>query len=144
MPTYNPVEYKIDKITVDPGESTVRYIMVHSPMDHDEFKILYRKLGSIGIMVPMAELAHSAVTNLNVLYTPAGRVWTRLVTKDEYARQISEIKRIQATLREAFKGILTNKPYAYKVVEYCDGLMILEVRALVDSDKINCYTVAAR
>lgn len=118
--------------------------MVNSPMDHDEFKILYRRLGKIGVMVPMAEMANCAMSGLNVLDTPAGMAWTRLVAKDEYARRIDEISRINETLHSKFTGVLTSQPYAYKVVEYCDGLMVLEVRALVDWDQLNRYKVAVR
>lgn len=116
--------------------------MVNSPMDHDEFKILYRRLGKIGVMVPMAEMANCAMSGLNVLDTPAGMAWTRLVARDEYARRIDEIKRITERLHKEFHGVLSSQPFAYKVVEYCDGLMVLEVRARVDWDKLNCYKVA--
>ncbi len=132
----------MSQVTVNPGPGYVRYVMVESPMEHDEFKKLYRRLGRLGVMVPMAEMVNCAMTGLNVLDTQAGTQWTDQASKPEYWRSLGEIDQINHQLHRSFQQVKPSFPFAYKVVEYCDGLMVLEVRALVDWNQLNRFDVA--
>lgn len=134
---YEP--YKISRCTINTGPGMVKYVMVESPMDHGTFKRHYRRLGQIGIMVPMIDMVNCGLSSMELLTTPAGRSWMERTPPDRRLRHMSDINQISRELKSVFNGVLKSFNMACKAVEYCDGLMVLEVRKVVDWNQLNRF-----
>lgn len=119
----------------------VRYVMVESPMEHDVFKRHYRRLGRIGIMIPMIEMVNCGLTSLAILDTHAGRQWLERTPSEKQMLHMADINEISRELKRVFAGVLERVNMASRAVEYCDGLMVLEVRKVVDWSQLNRFEV---
>ncbi|MNO19220.1 hypothetical protein D3C76_89480 [compost metagenome] len=133
--------YAVSRVTVGPATDTVRYVLVESPMEHDLFKEHYRRLGKIGVMIPMVEMINCAIRRRDVLDTRAGRSWMHRTSDERQALLRREISTINSAMQAGFKGLLRNACSDCQVLEYCDGLMVIEVRRVVDWDKLNRFDV---
>lgn len=134
---YEP--YKIARCTINTGPGMVKYVMVESPMGHDVFKRFYRKLGKIGIMIPMIEMINCGLTSMEILATPAGRSWLERTSPERRMMHLSDVHEVSRALKTAFRGLLENFDMACRAVEYCDGLVVLEVRKVVDWNQLNRF-----
>lgn len=126
-------------MTVGPSPDKVRYVMVESPMEHDEFKRYYRRLGKIGIMIPMVEMINCAVHARDVLDTRAGRSWINRTRESVQLAERMNIAAVNKIMQACFLGLLTNACADCRVLEYCDGVMVIEVRRVVDWNKLNRF-----
>ncbi|MNZ13962.1 hypothetical protein D3C78_308750 [compost metagenome] len=122
-----------------PAPDTIKYVLVESPMEHDLFKQYYRQLGRIGIMVPMVEMINCAIRHRDVLDTRAGRSWISRNSEESKARYLRDITSINQAMQHGFDGLLRNACGDCQVMEYCDGLMVIEVRRVVDWNKLNRF-----
>ena len=136
---YKP--YHVDRVTVGPAPDTVRFVLVESPMEHETFKEYYRQLGRIGIMIPMVEMINCALRRRSVLDTRAGRSWINRTSEERVALFKAEIANINLAMQLGFNGLLRNACGDCLVMEYCDGLMVIEVRRVVDWNKLNRFEV---
>lgn len=134
---YEP--YKIARCTINTGPGMVKYVMVESPMDHRTFKSHYRRLGKIGIMVPMIDMVNCGLSSMEILTTPAGRSWLERTPPEKRLRHLSDIHEISRELKHVFSDVLKSFNMACRAVEYCDGLMVLEVRKVVDWNQLNRF-----
>lgn len=108
-------------------------------MNHDKFKKLYLMLGKIGIMVPMVTMINCGVKGMDLLHTRAGRAWMdRTPSRQQHiaAYNIGEINR---ELQKTFGKMLSLPGIDCAVVEYTDGLMVLEVRRVVEWTSLNHF-----
>lgn len=129
----------MSRVTVGPCPDHVRYVMVESPMEHDEFKRHYRRLGKIGIMIPMVEMINCAVTARDVLDTRAGRSWINRTRESVQSAERLNIVAVNKIMQACFSGLLRNACSDCRVLEYCDGVMVIEVRRVVDWNKLNRF-----
>ncbi|QTH80337.1 hypothetical protein PA10_00137 [Pseudomonas phage pPa_SNUABM_DT01] len=110
-------------------------------MEHETFKEYYRQLGRIGIMIPMVEMINCALRRRSVLDTRAGRSWINRTSEERVALFKAEIANINLAMQLGFNGLLRNACGDCLVMEYCDGLMVIEVRRVVDWNKLNRFEV---
>lgn len=108
-------------------------------MEHDEFKRHYRRLGKIGIMIPMVEMINCAIIARDVLDTRAGRSWINRVRESVHNAERMNISAINSVMQACFKGLLRNACSDCRVLEYCDGVMVIEVRRVVNWNKLNRF-----
>lgn len=134
---YEP--YTVSRVTVGQAPDHTQYVLIESPMDHDEFKRHYRRLGKIGIMIPMVEMINCAIIARDVLDTRAGRSWINRVRESVLAAERMNIHAVNSIMQACFKGLLRNACSDCRVLEYCDGVMVIEVRRVVDWNKLNRF-----
>lgn len=139
---YDP--YTVSRVTVGQAQDRIQYVLVESPMDHDEFKRHYRRLGKIGIMIPMVEMINCAIIARDVLDTRAGRSWINRVHESVHQANRMNIHAINRIMQACFKGLLKNACSDCRVLEYCDGVMVIEVRRVVDWNKLNRFESTVR
>lgn len=108
-------------------------------MEHDEFKGYYRRLGKIGIMIPMVEMINCAIISRDVLDTRAGRSWIHRTTDSVQLAESQNIHAVNRIMQACFSGLLKNACSDCRVLEYCDGVMVIEVRRVVDWNKLNRF-----
>lgn len=113
-------------------------------MEHDEFKRYYRRLGKVGIMIPMVEMINCAIVARDVLDTRAGRSWTHRTSESVQQAELQNIIAVNRIMQACFKDLLKNACSDCRVLEYCDGIMVIEVRRVVDWNKLNSFKSAVR
>jgi len=134
---YEP--YTISRVTVNAGVGMVKYVMVESPMEHAVFKQHYRRLGKFGVMIPMIDMVNCGLTSMGILDTQAGRSWRERTPPEKQQLHMGDINAVSRELKRVFHGVLENVNMACRAVEYCDGLMVLEVRKVVDWNQLNRF-----
>lgn len=134
---YEP--YTVSRVTVGAPAAATRYVLVESPMEHDEFKRHYRRLGKIGIMIPMVEMINCAIIARDVLDTRAGRSWINRTREAVQTAERMNIHAVNKIMQACFKGLLRNACSDCRVLEYCDGVMVIEVRRVVNWNKLNRF-----
>ena len=108
------------------------FILLDSPMEHDAFKVHYRRLGEIGIMVPMVDLINFAICKRDIRHTHAGRIWSGLTPSSVQTKYTDELLDISHDIQQCFSGLLPLTCSKYRLREYSDGIMLVEVKHIVD------------
>lgn len=113
-------------------------------MDHDQFKQIYRKLGDMGVMIPMRELADCALTGRDVLASKAGRYWQQMTPIRKQCASAYRIHLINQELTDLFKHCRPAIGCEYTVASYLDGAMVLEVKRVINWTTLNHFESSLR
>lgn len=104
-------------------------------MDHLHFRELQKELKAIGLDLPMVEMIDCGARGRDITCTRSGRQW--LIRAPDQLRQ--NVASISTELSDVFGCLVSIPGIGYSVANYDDGVVILEVKRVIDWTTLNHF-----